>query len=87
MLPEQIRSLPTGTLLYWVVGEGQNEVRHRAKLVDRTQNQVGLLVYFTDRLQQKKRWSLITNKPVGQGRGHVGKIRLELAKRTTLDEE
>lgn len=75
---EALRSLPVGSRLQWVVGEYTSEVRHPAKLVDRMPNQLGILVKFIDKPQQKIRWSLITNQPVGQSRGYVGKVRLEL---------
>lgn len=78
MLAENLKRLPNGTRLWWVIGEGISEVRHPAKLVGRRTNQVDLLVYFLDKRQGMRRWSLLTNQPVWESRGHVGKIRLEL---------
>lgn len=78
MMADQLKALRKGTRLFWVVGQGASEVRHPAKVVDHWPNQIGVLVYFLDKPQQKKRWSLITNQPVGESRGYVGKVRLEL---------
>jgi hypothetical protein len=74
-----VRTLPVGFRLHRVVGENANEVRHPAKVVERLPNQLGILVKFLDKTPRKIRWSLITNQPVGQARGHVGKVRLEAA--------
>lgn len=76
---DELKRLPIGTPLTWVIGEGANETRHPAKLVEHLPNQIGILVRFLNKPQQKKRWSLITNLPVGESRGYVGKVRLELA--------
>ena len=78
MKVDQLKALPIGTSLYWVVGQGENAEYHPAKVVDHLPNQVGILVYFLEKPQQKIRWSLITNMPVGQSRGHVGRVKLEL---------
>ena len=78
MLADDLRLLPNGTRLLWVTGEGTNELHHPAKLVGRRTNQVDRLVYFLDKRQEKRRWSLLTNRPVWESRGYVGKVRLEL---------
>lgn len=78
MTADRLKKMARGTRLFWVVGEGASEVRHPAKIVDHWPNQIGVLVYFRDKRQQKKRWSLITNQPVGESRGYLGKVRLEL---------
>ncbi|WP_294328534.1 hypothetical protein [uncultured Sphingomonas sp.] len=75
---EELARLPVGTKIEWVIGEGENERCHPAKFLEKTSNYRSILVYFNDKLQQKIRWSISTNQPIGQSTGYVGKVRLEM---------
>ena len=79
MTADALSKLPIGTRLTWVYGENSYEKRHPAQIVEHSRGQVHLLVYFTDKPQQKKRWSLMTNQPVHESRGHVRVVKLEKA--------
>ncbi len=83
MTKDELKELPIGSKVEWVFGEGSGERRHPAKIVDKHSNQVHLLVYFTDKPQQKIRWSLMTDKPVRESKGYVGKVRIEFANTTS----
>ena len=78
MLARDLNELPVGTPLLWIVGEGASEVRHPARLLaHQPTDQVTLLVKFIGQPQERRRWSLLTNQPVGT-LGHIGSIRLEI---------
>jgi hypothetical protein len=79
MLARDLKELPVGSRLLWVVGTGVNEVRHPAKLLKCTGDQVEILVNWLDEPPMKRRWSLRTNRPVGT-KGRRGSVRLELAR-------
>jgi hypothetical protein len=57
---------------------GLAEIVHPCKFIEAFSGQAHLLVYFTDQPQRKIRWSLITNKPVGEFAGYAGKVRIEI---------
>jgi hypothetical protein len=60
-----------------VFAHGSNETRHPCTFISVLNNQVHLLIHFTDQPQRKIRWSLTTNKPVGEFAGFIGKVRIE----------
>ncbi|MEO6215711.1 MAG: hypothetical protein ABIO86_06755 [Sphingomonas sp.] len=78
MTPAELKALPVGTNLFWVNGTGLNEVRVAAKLVVKERHQLALYVYFPNITPQRKRWSLITNLPVGAKKGYEREVHLEL---------
>lgn len=75
MTIDELRSLPPGTKLVYVFGEAD---RHPAKLIEHKPDHTGVLIYYTNKPQQKVRWSRRTNQPV-RTLGYEGKVRLELA--------
>jgi len=75
MTINELRSLPVGTKLTYVIGEGSYEERHPAKLDRQASYYTGVLVYFTTKPQALIRWSTATNKPIGES-FHRGTVRL-----------
>lgn len=76
---EQLANLRTGRHLWCVFKAGSQEFKHPAIFRYKEHGQLHILVKFTDKPQRKIRWSLITNRPVGESRGFSGTARLELA--------
>lgn len=77
MTVDELKALPIGTAVHWVIGPPGAERRLQAKVVKQRRDQTHVLVYFEDEPQQKKRWRHTTNQPVHESRGHVGRVKLE----------
>lgn len=77
MTPAELKALPIGAKIFWVFGSNEHPVRIPAKVVEHGGGQIALLVYFPDKPQARKRWSLTTNQPVGESKGYIGTVRLE----------
>jgi hypothetical protein len=72
------KQLDKNQALNIVFTHGLTEIVHPCKFIAIINGQAHLLVYFTDQPQRKIRWSLITNKPVGEFAGYNGKVRIEI---------
>lgn len=79
MTPEELRACPPHTKLIYVVGEGAAEQRFSAERRDHGSGWVRIKVWLAADDAPTYRWSMVTNQPIGQSRGHVGKVRLERA--------
>jgi hypothetical protein len=69
---EQLAALPPGTELEWVFSTGGEVRRHRALLKKQVNQSLLLHVLFDGVTPEARRWSLITNQPLHQYRGHTG---------------
>jgi hypothetical protein len=76
MTAKELQSLPAGTRITYVEVLGATEDRHPAKVVDHAAGWTGVLIYFTNKDQQKIRWSTATNQPIGT-KGYLGKVCLD----------
>ncbi|MGW8278542.1 hypothetical protein ACWGK7_03475 [Sphingomonas aurantiaca] len=76
MTAEELQSLPAGTRITYVEVFGTTEGCHPAKVVDHAAGWTGVLIYFTNKDQQKIRWSTATNQPIGT-KGYLGKVRVD----------
>lgn len=77
MTAEDLRQCPAGTKLIYVVGEGSSERRYGAMRRHAESTWVMVTVRFGPDDVRSFRWSTITNQPVHESRGYVGKVRLE----------
>lgn len=71
---EQLAELRVGQNLWCIYKHGSEESKHPAVFRFREAGQLHILVKFTDQPQRKVRWSLITNRPVGESRGFLGQL-------------
>ena len=78
MTSAELKALPIGTHLFWVQDTGSKEERIAAELLVKERHQLALCVYCPNRKPQRKRWSLVTNLPVGAKKGYERMVRLEL---------
>ena len=73
----ELTHLTKGQVLKIVFLNGDVKSIHPAKFIEIKNNQAHLLIYFTDKPQRKIRWSILTNKPVGEFANFAGKVWIE----------
>ena len=78
LFADDLKALRKGTKTRIVFTSGGREHVHPARFDGIQDGQAHFLVYWTDAPQQKLRWSLLTDMPVREGRGYIGKARVEL---------
>jgi hypothetical protein len=74
----ELGALRIGTEVTWIFSSGSEIRRHRAIVKRRDNKSLLLHVFFGDGVPDTRRWSLVTNQPVSEYRGHTGgKVWLE----------
>ena len=81
---DELGRLPDGAEICWVFSSGSRVARHRALMKKHVNKSLLLHVFFDGITPEARRWSLITNQPLHEYRGHTGgKVWLETSQQGT----